>query len=437
MLITIAFIPVVGSNNELKNKTTSQIQLSGVEWVKTYGGPEKEKGDYYTRVKVKDDISSESDWSDPLAISLPKNRILGNQESLGIFDRLITFLMKIGRFPSLSACIIDANEIVWSNGYGFYDLENEKTATTDTVYNIASISKTITSTALMQLYEQGLFDLDDDVNDYLPFSLRNPNFPDVPITFRMLLSHQSSLAEDPQEFYQFSYWFGGDSPVPLYPFLETYLVLGGSNYTSDVWSNDAPGENFHYANIGFALIGYLVEQITGKTFDQYCKDNIFLPLEMYNTSYRLLDINLGNLAVPYDYINGNYIKYDHYGYIDYPSGSVRTSIPELSHFLIAHMNGGRYKNVHILDENTVDLMHTIQYSGGNYGLGWVIGSSPNGNRFIGHEGGDIGVVTSMYIRESDNIAVIIFVNVSPWTMNIPIWYLMQDILFLKAKFILN
>ena len=353
------------------------------------------------------------------------------------FDIKMSLLMKIAKLPSFSACIIKNNQVIWSKGYGYYDLKNQKEPTPDTIYLIASITKTIVGTALMQLYEQGFFDLDDDVNDYLPFSLRNPSFPDDSITFKMLLSHQSSLAEDPLEFYQYSYTFGEDSPVELYPFLETYLVPGGSNYTSDVWSSDPPGERFHYANIGFALIGFLVEQISGKPFDQYCKDNIFLPLKMYNTSYRLSDIDIEQLAIPYDFNNGEYIEHEHYGYIDYPAGTVRTSISELSHFLIAHMNGGVYKNVHLLDEDTVNLMHTIHYSNSNYGLGWGIVNSSDDDKLIGHQGGDFGVITSMYIRVSDNVSIMIFVNVSPWTMNTRIWYLMRNILFLKANSIID
>ena len=111
------------------------------------------------------------------------------------FDLKIKLLMKVGHMPSLSACIIKNNGIVWSKGYGFYDIMHRKKACDDTIYMIGSISKSVTATALMQLYEQGLFDLDDDVSDYLPFTLRNPKYPDVPITFRMLLAHQSSLFE--------------------------------------------------------------------------------------------------------------------------------------------------------------------------------------------------------------------------------------------------
>ena len=395
------------------------------------------RGKYEIKVKTKDIHGGESDWSESLSISMTKNRIVGNHRSLGLFDWFLTFLMKIGHFPSLTAAILKDDELIWSDGYGFYDIEKEKFATEDTIYNIASISKTITSTALMQLCEQGLFDLDDDVNEYLPFSLRNPHFPDIPITFRTLLSHQSSLAEDPIEYYQYSYTFGGDSPVSLYPFLETYLVPGGNNYTAEVWSSDMPGDSFHYANIGFALIGFLVEQISGKPFDHYCIEHIFLPLNMDNTSYRLSNIDSDHLAIPYDFSDGEYIKNEQYGYIDYPAGTVRTSVSELSHFLIAHMNKGIYQDVRLLNEETVNLMHSVHYPNSHYGLGWGIVTSSRGYKYIGHEGGDIGIVTSMYIRESDNTAVIIFVNVSPWTMNAGIWYLMKDILFLKATSMLG
>lgn len=115
-----------------------------------------------------------------------------------VFDEKISLIMKIAGFPSLATCIIKDNQIVWSKGYGYYDISNQKPATVDTVYILASITKTIVGTAIMQLYEKELFDLDDDVNVFLPFDLRNPNFLEDPITFRMLLSHTSSLNTNAQ-----------------------------------------------------------------------------------------------------------------------------------------------------------------------------------------------------------------------------------------------
>jgi len=209
------------------------------------------------------------------------------QEQVGkfgdvFFDRLIMFLMGFGHMPSLSTCIIKGDEVVWAEGYGLFDIEHNKNASEDTIYAVASISKTVTATALMQLYGQGLFELDDDINDYLNFSIRNPNYPDDPITFRMLLSHHSSLAEDP-------WWlhkdYPGDCPVLFYPFLMEYLTPGGSEYSSEIWADCHPGEAFHYANMGYAIIGYLIEEMTGELFYQYCEDQIFIPLNMSNTSF--------------------------------------------------------------------------------------------------------------------------------------------------------
>ena len=96
-----------------------------------------------------------------------------------VIDRIINLLMRLGHFPSLSTCIISNDQVVWSKAYGYSDLDLNTPATNSTKYMACSISKTFTGMALMQLFDQGLFALDDDVNAYLPFSLRNPHFPDV------------------------------------------------------------------------------------------------------------------------------------------------------------------------------------------------------------------------------------------------------------------
>jgi CubicO group peptidase (beta-lactamase class C family) len=333
------------------------------------------------------------------------------------FDKYLTLLMKIAHKPSVSACVIINDSIAWSKGYGLYDIENNKQATTDTLYLMASISKTVTATALMQLYEQGYFELDDDVNNYLPFSLRNPNHPDIPITFLMLLSHQSSLAGDNSDRLCISY-LPGDPDIPSYPYpwLEEYLTPSGYAYPSEVWSTSKPGQQYTYANIGYSIIGYLVELISGQNFNEYCKEHIFIPLDMTNTSFRLRDYeDMRNIAIPYFYHNRKYEPNPHYGMIlVYPAASMRTSIEELSHFLIAHMNGGIYKGVRILNESTVILMHTRHYPGNKkdsgYGLGWIIRDKLFQKKEIGHSGGWPGVHTQMNFRPEDKTGIIIFTN---------------------------
>ena len=233
------------------------------------------------------------------------------------FDQKISFFMRIAGFPSLSACIIKDDQIIWSKGYGYYDLSERKPATIDTNYVIASITKTIVGTALMQLYEKGLFDLDDDVNTFLPFDLRNPNFPDDPITFRMLLSHTSSLNEyDKQQYYWLN--FSGDPPFSFFPepYLREFLLPGGRYYDPSVWSTEhRPGEYAMYANVGFDLISYLVEIISGEPFLEYCDTHIFSPLDMKHTGFNLSRLDIDQVAIPYQRFKGKYYTINELGFM--------------------------------------------------------------------------------------------------------------------------
>ena len=338
-----------------------------------------------------------------------------NEISDTLFDLYINTLMKIGHRPSIATCIIYDDEVIWSKGYGYYDLENQKPTNEDILYLQASVSKTVTATALMQLYEKGLFDLDDDINDYLPFELRNPNHPDDPITIKMVLSHRSSLADDNIHWVALSY-LPGDPDVEgfPYPWLEDYLVPGGSGYSSTTWSKAKPGEKYYYANIGFSIIAYLVEMLSGQNFNQYCKENIFEPLQMHNSSFRLRDHDIDYVAVPYEYKNDDYFRHPHYGiHILHAAITLRTSVEEYSHFIIAHMNDGVWNNVRILNKSTVDLMHMAHFSPEdkfNYGLGWTITRQEDGTIKYGHSGGYVGVLDLVTIRPEQDIGIIIFSN---------------------------
>jgi len=332
-----------------------------------------------------------------------------------LFDMYVKILMKIGHRPSIATGIIYNDTLVWSKAYGYYDLENQKQATKDILYLQASVSKTVVATALMQQYEQGKFNLTDDVNNYLPFELRNPNHPDLPITIEMLLSHRSSLADDNLYWICLSY-LPGDPDVPDYPmpWLEEYFTPNGSAYSSSTWSEAEPGEKYYYSNVGYSLVGYLVEIFSNQNFNEYCKEHIFEPLEMYNSSFRLRDHNISNIAVPYEYKNGAYFRHPHYGiHPIHPAITLRTSVEEYSHFLIAHMNGGLWNGVRILNKTTVDLMHTAHFSpedAHNYGLGWVLAKKADGEVQLSHSGGYVGVLDLVKIQPEKDIATIFFSN---------------------------
>jgi CubicO group peptidase (beta-lactamase class C family) len=359
------------------------------------------------------------------------------------FDHLITILLKIGHYPSMSACIIKNTTVPWANGYGLYDIAHQKHATPHTIYVVASITKTVTSTALMQLYEQGFFGLNDDINMYLPFSLRNPNFPNDPITIRMILSHSSSLTPDPLSYHWFN--FSQPPPIPFYPlpWLEEYLLPGGAYYNPQIWDTIyRPGEHMQYANINFDLAAFLVQQFSGEPFYKYCQDHIFTPLGMTHTSFCLPDLPLDDVAVPYLYQNRTYEPLPYYQLLHYPIGGLMTTVEDLSHFLIAHMNKGVYNGTRILENETVTLMHTIQPPGNvyynfHYGLGFMV-LTPlfEDTQYIGHSGDIPGSHTRMYMDPSENTGIICFFNSDRSTMMKKfVSLVMQHLLFEKADFL--
>ena len=373
--------------------------------------------------------------------SLHSQQIMERNDVL--FDCYVRILMRIAHKPSIAAGIIINDTLVWSKGYGLYDIEKNKQATSDTLYLQASVSKTVTATALMQLYDAGLVGLDDDVNTYLPFPLRNPNHPDIPITVRMLLSHRSSLADDNLYWLCLSY-LPGDPDVPDWPdpWLREYLTPGGTGYSPNIWSTAKPGEEYYYANVGFSLIGYIIERLTGQSFNEYCKEHIFTPLQMYNTSFRLRDLDIGTIAVPYEYKNFNYHPHPHYGmYVIHPAASLRTSVKDYSHFIIAHMNGGVWNGVQILSQSAIEMMHKAWFSPEdkyNYGLGWQIARKNFGKIEISHSGGWPGVHTWVVMEPDKDTGVILFSNCldselgATW-MESSAFVMMKNLLFIKAK----
>src|SRR5262245_7810947 len=129
---------------------------------------------------------------------------------------------------------------VWSKGYGHRDYLRTQPFTTTTPMSIASITKTFTGVAMMRLVAEGKLDLDADVNRYLPFRVRNPRFPDTPVTLRMIATHTSSIT-DRWEVYRTTYNFGSDVAESLTDFITSYFAPDGRRYSADNYTTVAPG----------------------------------------------------------------------------------------------------------------------------------------------------------------------------------------------------
>lgn len=332
-------------------------------------------------------------------------------------DAAIIQEMQTAKVPGAAVLLIRDGQIELSKGYGLADPETGRAVTPDTIFTIASISKTVTATALMMLYEQGKFDLEDDIDQYLPFEVRNPNFPDVPITFRMLLSHTSSIKDSDvyNEYYTLEQTpVLPDSPIALGDYLKDYASSDGKLYNAKKnFLKNAPGTKYEYSNTGFGLIGYLVEQISGMSFSEYCRQSVFEPLEMKHTAWYFKDVNTDLMAVPYGYNNllRRPKRYGFYSYPTYPDGALKTSVKEYARFLSIFINEGKTLDGKVfLNSETVREMLTLQKFPGmsekeSVGLAWHF----DGNDY-NHSGGDPGIGTLTYFNPGTNQGAILFSN---------------------------
>jgi CubicO group peptidase (beta-lactamase class C family) len=306
--------------------------------------------------------------------------------------------------PGGAFALVKGDEVRWAGGFGMADIARQIPVRKTTPFGLASISKTMTATALMQLYERGKLLLDDDINAHLPFPIRNPNFPAIPITIRMLLDHTSGLLDNWDVLPQTS---DGDLGIPLDQIIRNYFQPSGPWYDAVAnFATFAPGTDWSYSNMGFTLVGYLVQVISHQDLDAYARRHIFEPLDM-NAGYFLSDFDTRhkNKAPAVQYNREQYTP-GYLGVAYFPAGGVRTDVLSLSQFMIAQMNGGRAEHTRILRPETVDMMHTPGTPDFPwYGLGFELDGD-----YVGHFGWDWGTLAYMYYRQSDKVGVIGLVN---------------------------
>lgn len=290
-------------------------------------------------------------------------------------------------------------DTIWSRGYGWANIAHELRATKDVEFMLASVSKTVTGVAVMQAVEDGLIDLDADVDELLPFLVRNPEFPDEPITTRMLLTHTSTISDNWGVLTDV--YVDGDSPVSLGDFLGGYLTPGCGSYDAERnFLSGHPGTRYRYCNVAVSLAAYLVEAAAGTAFDAWCDERIFAPLAMDETSWHLVGLERRGIAMPYRYVvtQDRYRAYGQYGYPDYPDGQLRSSAAGLARFLLAFIRLGELDGARILQEETVREMRRSQVPDliAGQGLIWYV-LHRRGERLWGHNGGDSGVATQMFL----------------------------------------
>jgi CubicO group peptidase (beta-lactamase class C family) len=323
---------------------------------------------------------------EPLLAAVPMK---GTRPSLRMLDDELAAIVRdpACELASLSVLAIRAGKLAYEGQFGRRRIGNgtlpDLPANRDTLYRIASISKLMTTLGLMRLVEANQVALDADVSRYLGFTLRNPHFPEQPITLRQLLTHRSSLRDDA------GYSFPAGTSIR--DFVTPGAPLFGEG---KMWATKAgPGDYFTYCNLGWGLIGTLMERIGGERFDRLMERLLLQPLGLqagYNPA-ELTPRALANLATLYRKrtleteiwdANGPWIaQADDYAarppapppaierYVIgenatpfSPTGGLRIAAHDMGTVMLMLMNGGVHGGRRILRKSTLETMFTRQWT---------------------------------------------------------------------------
>ena len=331
----------------------------------------------------------------------------------GDLDSLIGEQMAAARIPGLAVGIASEGEVTFARGYGFADVEHRRPVTTETMFHIASITKTITAAVLMLLVEQGLIVLDEPVAPHLEFAIVGEHAP--AITFRHLLMHTSGISDE--VYYEVDFRNpGADSPVTLEALLHSYLAPGG-RYSGAGNVKGLPGTHWEYSNIGYGLLGHLAGRITGEDMREFARDRLFRPLGLRHISWTIADTPERLRATPYEFVDDAAKPVEPVGFPDWSAGMIRASVNNLALLIGAVANGGAANGTRLLGGANNAEMVTMRKPTGlaewltGQGLAWqqsLLGGTPR----INHWGGDPGVFTMAYLDPDRRIGAVILSNLS-------------------------
>jgi CubicO group peptidase (beta-lactamase class C family) len=357
-------------------------------------------------------------------------------------DDFIIKEMSVSHIPGLSACLVHRDgQVLWSQNFGYANLETKEAISLNHVQNVASIAKTIVTLAAMQQVETGRMSLDVDINRYLPFQIHHPEHPDQKITVRMLMRHDSAIRDG--SVYARNYACG-DPKISLGAWVRDYFEKGGAFYNADEnFAPWAPGDQYEYANTSFGLLGHIIERTSGLSLPDYSERNIFAPMGLTGTAWMLSALDAERHSAPYTWVEGGEVRGSVWGGIplgvirpdgptygeqladgyhrnclyshpNYPDGFLRMSVVDAMQWARLWLGNGKIDGVRMLKKKTVLQMFSDESAEPDaeslQGLTWHSGHELGGMRLWGHDGGDPGVATSLLLAKEAGLAAIIFSN---------------------------
>jgi len=334
------------------------------------------------------------------------------EQALSEFASEVARGVKADGVGGITAGVVVGRDVVWAQGFGWADVERRIPAGVNTIYRVGSISKSFTAVALLQLWERGFLDLDDEVVEAVPELADLADRPDgaMPITFRQMASHTAGLIREPE--------LEGATDGPL-EFWEDKILA--SIPTTSFYA--APGESYSYSNIGFGILGFSLSRVTGIPFMELVDASIIRPLGMHSSGFVVTPAVAEQLATGYVLRRDGsvdaeppYREHVGRGY-KVPNGGVYSTVGDLGRF-VAGLTGAA--TVPILGPEGRRLVRTSQTPEGEplYSFGFSISSAPGAPDLVGHGGSVAGYNAHLVFEPESGIGVVLLRNYGGGELNL-------------------
>jgi len=330
-----------------------------------------------------------------------------------LFDRILRAHDTMGA----SIALISGGQIVDTFQYGRANRADNIPVESDTYFRVASVSKMISAVGVMRMVEEGDIELDADIGDYFEYAIRNPYYPDIPITLRQIMTHTATLSDG------YHYLRATNGNIEL-----LRHALDG-NYTRQNYYNRRPGDWVRYSNFGGGLLGAIIEQVTGYTVDEYMQMKVFFPLGVYGGYHtpclpydakiaRVYNTESTGMTLDPESMDGEHMDPDpDTGYV-HTAGAALINAEGLAKILIALAGDGSVDGVRILSEESVRAMRERQDnigsvridSGRGLNLNIITNQLVNGRTLYGHQGKAYGMICAAYFDPVDQTGVVLLTN---------------------------
>ncbi len=340
------------------------------------------------------------------------------------YEQLESFIFeKISKthLPGLSLAIVEKGKLAYSRGFCFRDLEYGLRATPETLYGIGSVTKSFTALSIMQLVEKGKLSLDNPVRKHIPQIKLEPKGGE-PVRIWHLLCHASGIPALAYAEGLIRHVTGaGGKWVPIASAEDLFAFMRDASQ----WVLAKPGGRCFYLNEGYVILGYIIEKVSGLSYDKYVKENILKPLGMDRSFFRREDVEAdANVATPYIITRDGEPKKSVFPYGIYADGGLISNVIDLAHYIIMYLNRGEYDGNTLAASKSIEEMEKprvkvpLQVFGGeSYGYGLSIIPNFFGHKLVGH-GGSVLVYTAYmgYIPEK-KVGVALLANGSGYPLS--------------------